>query len=263
MNMKYKKLVIAIQSAMMTSLICSALPSYASDIELYKSPQTTQTTLMFMMDVSGSMGDEDRIGNLKRGMIKLLQGDVATGIEPLPDRLVTGLSEFSSPDRNGPFGRIKLEARPLGESESLGSKEIYKVLTPTVYSGIRTQTQIVSRTRTQTRDQTKSSRNGVWSDWSAWSSWSGWSGWAGSNFQSGTESVSGKVRGVAGVVQECVEWNNPTNVNDSSCKTWIDSVKTVTDLIGLNSSSSESYSFSNWSPTSNSSGWSEDRKSVV
>lgn len=95
MNIKYKKWVVTIQSAMMTSLICSALPSHASDIELYKGPQATQTTLMFMMDVSGSMSDEDRIGNLKRGMIKLLQGDVTDGIEPLPDRLVTGLDRKS------------------------------------------------------------------------------------------------------------------------------------------------------------------------
>jgi len=86
MNMKYKKLVVAIQSAMMTSLICSALPSHASDIELYKAPKSSETTLMFMLDVSGSMKPdsnsygENRLQSLKDGMTTLLQGDSSKGI---------------------------------------------------------------------------------------------------------------------------------------------------------------------------------------
>ncbi|CAM4184094.1 pilus assembly protein [Acinetobacter pragensis] len=138
MNMKYKKLVVAIQSAIMTSLICSALPSHASDIELYKSPQATQTTLMFMMDVSGSMDycdnangtvnkDEgctpNRISKLKQGMLQLLQGDASAGVEALPDRLVTGLSEFSG---SSGTGRIKLEARPLSEMTVILNAQVYR-----------------------------------------------------------------------------------------------------------------------------------------
>ena len=79
MKMKYKKLVVAIQSATMTSLICSALPSYASDIELYKAPQTSQTTLMFMLDISGSMNpssndySENRLQSVKDGMTILFK----------------------------------------------------------------------------------------------------------------------------------------------------------------------------------------------
>ncbi len=115
MKTKYKKIVVAIQTAFITSLVCSALPSYASDIELYKAPKSSQTTLMFMLDLSGSMNPgsniygENRLKSLKDGMTTLLQGDPSKGISPLPDSLVVGLSTF-----NDETGRIKLEARALG-----------------------------------------------------------------------------------------------------------------------------------------------------
>jgi type IV pilus assembly protein PilY1 len=54
-NMKLKKLVVACQAAAMTALTCSSVSTQASDTELYKAPQTSETTLMFMLDLSGSM----------------------------------------------------------------------------------------------------------------------------------------------------------------------------------------------------------------
>lgn len=132
MKMKYKKLVVAIQSAMMTSLICSALPSHASDIELYKAPQTSQTTLMFMLDVSGSMNpssnsySENRLQSVKDGMNILLKGGTVNGkvLSPLEDKVAVGLSTF-----NHQTGRINLEARKL--SELVTSERTEKRITKT------------------------------------------------------------------------------------------------------------------------------------
>ena len=257
MNMKYKKLVIAIQSAMMTSLICSALPSYASDIELYKGPQTSQTTLMFMMDVSGSMGDEDRIGNLKRGMIKLLQGDVANGIEPLPDRLVTGLSEFSSPDRNGPFGRIKLEARPLGEETTLlGNRPVFQ--TQQTFSRPATRTITESRkwtatNQSRTQSGTRVRNCGFWgTSWCNPSNWSpagvndGWTPTTINSSSGGSWEVTnspdwtliGTATATSGVInpKECISWNE----SSYNCTSWESSVKTVADFSNVTSNSQNS-----------------------
>lgn len=132
MKMKYKKLVVAIQSATMTSLICSALPSHASDIELYKAPQTSQTTLMFMLDISGSMNpssndySENRLQSVKDGMTILLKGGTVNGkvLSPLEDKVAVGLSTF-----NNTTGRINLEARKL--SELVTSEKINKIITKT------------------------------------------------------------------------------------------------------------------------------------
>lgn len=257
MNIKYKKWVVTIQSAMMTSLICSALPSHASDIELYKGPQATQTTLMFMMDVSGSMSDEDRIGNLKRGMIKLLQGDVTDGIEPLPDRLVTGLSEFSSPDRNGPFGRIKLEARPLGEETILsGNRPVFQTqqtfnrpVTRMIIESRKWSATNQSRTQSGTRVRDCGWFGNNWCDVSNWSpagandSWtpttinstSGGS-WSISNTPNWT--LNGAATSTSGVInpKECISWNE-ANYN---CTSWESSVKTVADFSNVTSTSQNS-----------------------
>ncbi|WHP04880.1 PilC/PilY family type IV pilus protein [Acinetobacter corruptisaponis] len=54
-NMKLKKLVVACQAAAMTMATSVAVSTQASDTELYKAPQTSETTIMFMLDVSGSM----------------------------------------------------------------------------------------------------------------------------------------------------------------------------------------------------------------
>lgn len=62
MKTKYKKIVVAIETGVITSLIFLALPSYASDIELYKAPKSSETTLMFMLDVSSMKPDGNSYG---------------------------------------------------------------------------------------------------------------------------------------------------------------------------------------------------------
>lgn len=125
MNTKFKKIVVASQASAMTVLVCSA--AYGSDIELYKAPQTSQTTLMFMIDVSGSMNPdsnkfgENRLQSVKDGMNILLSGGTVNGkvLSPIEDKLAVGLSTF-----NHQTGRIKLEARKL--NDLVDNKKIFK-----------------------------------------------------------------------------------------------------------------------------------------
>ena len=265
MNMKYKKLVIAIQSAMMTSLICSALPSHASDIELYKGPQASQTTLMFMMDVSGSMafcdnrsstrnscqsGDMSRLDYLKQGMVKLLQGSNADGIEPLADRLVVGLSEFGNLT-----GRIKLEARPLGEATTLSNRPIFQTVQeftqPASSSISQSKTSTTTQTRTENGTRTKTCRNNgssggtewcpvrtvdYWSSTAAWSpnasSTSGsWTPTAPDWGLTGARTASGEA-----TPKECIDWS----ADGTSCTYWESTLKTVNDFGAVTSNVSSS-----------------------
>lgn len=253
MDMKYKKLVIAIQSAMMTSLICSALPSHASDIELYKGPQASQTTLMFMMDVSGSMnfcdngvntpstslcvsGREKRIDYLRKGMIKLLQGDTLAGIEPLPDRLIVGLSEFSSLT-----GRIKLEARPLNEMTTIPNAQVFR--------------EVQKQTGNTEQSYTKVTRKGEYRDRASGS----WSTLAEAEFSISEGSVSISNLNATGTKQfeECIDWNT-----DKTCKDggWVATAKRLNDfgtvtsntVIGNTSYSWTSFTDGTGTPISNS-----------
>ncbi|MEC8566904.1 MAG: VWA domain-containing protein, partial [Pseudomonadota bacterium] len=144
-NINLKKLVVACQAATFTLITSVAVTTQASDIELYKAPQTSQTTLMFMLDVSGSMNPgsndytENRLKSLKDGMTTLLQGDSSKGIAPLDDKLVVGLSTF-----NHRTGRIKLEAKPLGDPVQLaGNREVFRT--------VQQIEQLVQRTRTRTK----------------------------------------------------------------------------------------------------------------
>lgn len=296
MKTKYKKIVIAVETGVITSLICSALPSYASDVELYKAPQSSETTIMFMMDVSGSMNFCDngsstpsaslctgsrktRLDLLKEGMTNLLLGNVDKNIEPLPDKLVVGLSEFGNTT-----GRIKLEAKSLGSSDNLGVKEVYRIVVPSTYSGTRTQTknsertlkrsrdlvatQTQTRTVSQTRERTQRN-SGSWRSWSNWSnssSWSGWSGWNEGSYSgnwgswdnpSWMETITETLPSVAVTrgeerVQQCVEWNAPTDSSNLSCKTWENSTLSPERVIGnytLNANIDNNYTFSNWAAT--------------
>lgn len=297
MKTKYKKIVIAVETGVITSLICSALPSYASDVELYKAPQSSETTIMFMMDVSGSMNFCDngsstpsaslctgsrktRLDLLKEGMTNLLLGNIEKGIEPLPDKLFVGLSEFGHYT-----GRIKLEAKSLGSSDNLGVKEVYRIVVPSTYSGTRTQTKnservfirtrdlLATETQTRTREQTRQRTqraNGNWNNWSSWSSWSSWSGWSGwsngvytgtwgswnnpSWSETSTTATSPSVAVIRGEerVQQCVEWNAPTDSSNLSCKTWENSTLLPEQVSGnytLNTNIDNNYTFSNWAAT--------------
>ncbi len=144
MKIKFKKPIVTAWVAGLTTLICGAVS--ASDIELYKPAQTSKTTLMFMLDVSGSMaycdnrastdykcqsGDISRLDNLKAGMKDLLNGNLAKNIQKLDDDLYVGLGVFSGTASNGGgTGRIQLGAKRLGEEYSFDfeqDQEVFRV----------------------------------------------------------------------------------------------------------------------------------------
>lgn len=222
-NINLKKLVVACQAATFTLLTSVAVTTQASDIELYKAPQTSQTTLMFMLDVSGSM-DGSRIRDLKKGMTTLLQGNSTAGIAPLDDKLVVGLSTFSAAT-----GRIKLEAKPLGDPVQLaGNREVFRT--------VQQIEQLVQRTRTRTKtdeewqERVRVRTRGLgWSAWSdpAWTPktsngiWSAWveSGWS----PTGSEVVKSTI------AQECVDWES-----NYKCKAngWVATTKQAEDFVG-------------------------------
>lgn len=253
--MKLKKIVVACQTAAMTMVTSVAVSTQASDVELYKAPQTSETTIMFMVDVSGSMtstdgGSVSRINSVKNGMTKLLQGDAAAGIAPLPDKLVTGLSEFSSSGQaNGPFGRIKLEARALGEETALpGSRPIFQTQQTFTQPATRTVTQSrtwgsTTQTRTLTGTRTKTCGFIIknWCDVSTVTNWTNpsWStetnnssggSWSDSNTPDWTLTGSGTPTSSAINPKECITWSNNSPYN---CTQWANTTKTIADFDAL------------------------------
>lgn len=116
-------------AAAITSLICASAPSFAADLEIYKIPEDSvgTTTLVFMLDVSGSMSSGydgqsyHRLDRLRAGMRDVLYGTPTT--EPLADKIIIGLADF---DRYN--GRVRVAAKPLGEEiggNYTPRKEIY------------------------------------------------------------------------------------------------------------------------------------------
>lgn len=106
--------VTALSAAITTSICLASYPTYASDIEIYKVPEDVigSTTLMFMLDVSGSMNTKDsgqtltRLQLLKKGMEDVLLG--GNGIAPIEDKIIIGLADFDASN-----GRIRVPARAL------------------------------------------------------------------------------------------------------------------------------------------------------
>ncbi|MDO3664268.1 PilC/PilY family type IV pilus protein [Acinetobacter higginsii] len=259
--MKLKKIVVACQAAVITMVTSVAVSTQASDVELYKAPQKSKTTIMFMIDVSGSMTDKDggtvsRIDSVKTGMTKLLQGDAAANpaIAPLADNLIIGLSEFSSPNRNGPFGRMKLEARPLGEVSILSaSSPVFKTVESFTVPENRTITETrtwgaVNQTRTQTGTRLRNCRttDGTstggtrWCNVSTVSSWqptdanTGWStnlntgSSGGGTWTSNNPGWNGGSSSSTGVAStECTAWQFSAPYN---CTTWATTTKTASNF---------------------------------
>ncbi|MDY6535727.1 PilC/PilY family type IV pilus protein [Acinetobacter faecalis] len=129
-----KKVNVTALSAIITAGICLAsYPTYASDIEIYKVPEESvgSTTLIFMLDISGSMGGGDtgqfgsRLNRLKQGMRDVLLGSGTS--EPLDDKVIIGLGVFE-----GNNGRINTQAKALGDdlgSKITNKKEMYYRIT--------------------------------------------------------------------------------------------------------------------------------------
>lgn len=246
-NMKLKRLVVACQTAAMTTLTCTAVSTQASDTELYKAPQSSQTTIMFMMDVSGSMDFCDRadgtvnessnctpnrMSKLKQGMIQLLQGDIVAGVTPLPDKLVTGLSEFSG---TGGTGRIKLEARPLGEKTLIPNAEVFREIQRKTGSAEQAYTKITQKGEYRDKD------SGKWSTLNPQQySW-----------VEGTTSSANLVNSGSKKVEECIDWKE-----DKTCKDdgWIQTTKQLVDFGSVTSAINNKNQQYSWSSSNDGTG---------
>ena len=110
---------VTIVTATITTFICTT--TYAADLEIYKIPEdsTGATTLMMMLDLSGSMAwdmagnntsntSNSRLGILKKGLTDVLSGTPT--VPRVDDKIVMGLSVFE-----GDNGRISIPAKALGE----------------------------------------------------------------------------------------------------------------------------------------------------
>ena len=109
-----EKVKVAGFASTITTLVCASIPvSYASDIEIYKVPEDAvgSTTLMLMLDTSGSMSDKDglsttRLQRLQQGLRDTLQG--TSTVPRVAGQVVMGLADFS-----GAKGQVLLPAKPL------------------------------------------------------------------------------------------------------------------------------------------------------
>ncbi|RTE46275.1 hypothetical protein EJJ36_07050 [Acinetobacter junii] len=123
---------VSVVAASITTLICSSVT--AADLEIYKVPEasTGTTTLMLMLDMSGSMkygmntssdatAGNQRLDILKQGLRDVLQGTATT--DPVDDKVVLGLATFA-----GDNGYIRIPAKALGEETGGADIEIRKIL---------------------------------------------------------------------------------------------------------------------------------------
>lgn len=115
---RYKVLAASV-AAVATALITTSV-TQASDIEIYQDAKSGDITLMFMLDVSGSMTGnssydgtgQTRIARLKTAMDDLLNGNASKGITKLADDKIIGLSTLGSPT-NTESGAVLVPARRL------------------------------------------------------------------------------------------------------------------------------------------------------
>lgn len=82
----YRRHVLATSIAAASTLLVMSSVTSASDIDIYQQAKSGQITLMFMLDISGSMGGNsgyidgestDRMTRLKTAMLDLLQGNTS------------------------------------------------------------------------------------------------------------------------------------------------------------------------------------------
>ena len=58
---KYTQGLVTSLTALSTAILCQTTATYASDIEIYKAPTNGGATLMFLLDLSGSMAGSSPI----------------------------------------------------------------------------------------------------------------------------------------------------------------------------------------------------------
>ena len=91
-----QKLLTTSITALCTGLVSTSV-TQASDVDIYQEAKSGEITLMFMLDISGSMSNKDggstsRIDRLKTAMKDLLNGNTTKNIQKISDDKVIGLS---------------------------------------------------------------------------------------------------------------------------------------------------------------------------
>lgn len=95
-----QKILAASVSAILTGGLASGI-AQASDVDVYQTAKSGDITLMFMLDISGSMENKDggkitRINRVKTAMQDLLAGNAAAGITRISDDKIIGLSTLGA-----------------------------------------------------------------------------------------------------------------------------------------------------------------------
>ena len=122
----YRRKLLATSVAAVCSMIFTTSVSQASDIEIYQQAKSGQITLLFMIDVSGSMDEKDggsttRLSRVKTAMTDLLSGNISKKIDKIGDDKIIGLSTLgalkwgSVNNSSSSTGAIIVPARALGD----------------------------------------------------------------------------------------------------------------------------------------------------
>lgn len=107
------KLLAVCLSALSTSLVLSSV-AQASDIDIYQEAKSGDVSLMFLLDLSGSMETRDsgqtqtRIALVRSAMVDVLNGNTSKNITKIADDKIIGLATF---EKNS--GTIRIPARRL------------------------------------------------------------------------------------------------------------------------------------------------------
>lgn len=108
---RLESLMVALLSSCLTVMMCLSMPSHASDIDIYQAAKQGDITLMFMIDISGSMttvdfrGSGSRIDRVKTAMNDLLNGNSSKGVAKLSDDKIIGLSTLGAYYYNENYSR--------------------------------------------------------------------------------------------------------------------------------------------------------------
>lgn len=124
MKKTYRQHVLATSIAAASTLLIASSVAQASDIDIYQQAKSGQVSLMFMLDISGSMGGNsgytdgestDRMTRLKTAMLDLLQGNTSKKIERLSDDKVIGISTLGAKVNRSNYntGAVLIPARRL------------------------------------------------------------------------------------------------------------------------------------------------------
>lgn len=215
----YRQKLLAMSIAGLFTGVVSSSITQASDIDIYQEAKSGEITLMFMLDISGSMGGsgsydgtgQERIARLKTAMQDLLNGNATKKITKLSDDKVIGLSTLGAYQNGRAYdtGAVLVPARRL--DAVIGTKTQRQILSEKI-NGLSASTWTpTSRSYAETAayllGQATAARFRTVSDMPYYRSYDyGWST----------------------VVQQCTSWNS----SYSSCNTW----KTVSGSVPSGSS---------------------------